>query len=103
MIKPPLLSTLTPSVNATVIATFMEEMAVQMVESADTLKTSAMAKVTGTHIHEAVEGMITRAGQIRVLADDMRASGELENFDEACALVGWRPTAQALQGFHAAH
>lgn len=103
MIKPPILSTLNKAVNPNTVANFMEEMAIQMVESAGTLKASAMNNSSGTHIPAAVEGMVSRAGQIRVLAQGMRLSGGLEHFDEACALAGWRPSAQALQSFQTAH
>lgn len=103
MIKPPILSTLNQTVNTNAVATFMEEMALQMAESAETLKASAMNNVSVAHIPAAIQGMVTRAGQIRVLAQDMRVSGGLERFDEACALAGWRPNTQTLHGFQAAH
>jgi len=103
MIKPPLLSSTSGPADLSAVVSFMDTMAVQLVESADTLRASSMTTVAGNNIAIAAEGMVSRAGQIRVLAEGMRTSGDLTSFDEACALAGWQPSPQVLQSLQMVH
>ncbi|HDS0960570.1 TPA: hypothetical protein QDZ28_004325 [Pseudomonas putida] len=100
----------TPAINATstthnvaAYAACMDELAVQMVESAGTLRESAMSTVAGNAILQTVTSMELRASQIRNITAEFRLSGDLASFDQACQLAGWSPDRQALASLQVAH
>jgi hypothetical protein len=95
----------TPAVKThkTAIAACMDELAIQMIESADVLRTSAMTGVTGNSIAMTVSGMKDRAHQIKGMTAGFRLSGDMAAFDAACQLAGWHPDPKALETLHGAH
>ncbi|MGP0171324.1 hypothetical protein ACSVIJ_05500 [Pseudomonas sp. NCHU5208] len=101
MRKPPMLT----STNTNLAAVFacMDNMAVELLDSAETLRTSALASVAGDRISKSAAQMESRAGQIRLLVEDIRATGDLHGFDMACDIAGWRPSQQALASLQVAH
>lgn len=89
--------------NLTAIAACMDELAIQMIESADVLRTSAMTAVNGNTIAMTVSGMKDRAFQIQGMTAEFRLSGDMAAFDAACQLAGWHPDPLALENIHGAH
>lgn len=103
MIQAPTINTQAAKTNLTAIAACMDEMAIQMIESADVLRTSAMTSVIGNSIAVTVSGMKDRAHQIQGMTAEFRLSGDMAAFDAACQLAGWHPDPQALENLHGAH
>ena len=101
MRKPPMLTATTT--NLTAVFTCMDSMALELLDSAETLRSSALASVAVDSIAESAALMESRASKIRLLADDIRTTGDLHSFDMACDLAGWRPSQQALQSLQMAH
>lgn len=89
--------------NPAVVAAFMDELVIQIEDSADTLRASAISGITGNAIAQTVSSMESRAKQIRDITADFRVSGEMARFDEACKLAGWVPDRQALEMLQVAH
>lgn len=103
MIQATQISTKAPTTNLALLAACMDELAIQMVESADTLRTSPITEVSGNSIAKTVSGMELRAQKIRDITADFRVSGDMADFDEACKLAGWQPDRTALAMLQAPH
>ncbi|EPV8686835.1 hypothetical protein ACQYZY_26740 [Pseudomonas aeruginosa] len=101
MRKPPMLTATTTNMSA--VFACMDNMALELLDSAETLRTSPLAKVAGGSVSLSAAQMESRADQIRLLVEDIRTTGDLHGFDMACDLAGWRPSQQALQSLQVAH
>lgn len=87
--------------NHLAIAAFMDDMAIQMDLSADTIRNSALGTLVGDKMSAAAVEIQDRAGQIRVITQQFREHGDLACFDQACQIVGWRPKGEALESLMA--
>lgn len=103
MIQAPNLNTKTVNINLAAIAACMDELAVQIVESADTLSSSEMCSVRGNSIAQTVSSMKVRAEKIRDITAEFRTSGDMASFEAACKLAGWKPDQHALAALQAVH
>lgn len=103
MIQGPAITTNAAASNLAAFAACMDELAVQMVESADILRRSPMSTITGNDIAKTVTSMELRASQIRDITVQFRQSGDMASFNQACELAGWKPDRQALAKLQVAH
>lgn len=103
MIQAPNISSKAVHSNLAAIAACMDELAIHMVESADTLRTSPVSAITGNSIAKTVSSMEDRAQQIRTITAEFRESGDIAIFDQACKLAGWHPNRQALEMLQVTH
>jgi hypothetical protein len=94
-------ATATSHTNHLAIAAFMDDMAIQMDLSADTIRNSAQGTLVGDKMSEAAVEIQERASKIRVITQKFRDHGDLDCFDQACKIVGWRPKGAALESLMA--
>lgn len=92
-------TTQTASTNNLVIAAFMDDMAIQMDMSAETIRSSVPSTQVGILLAQAATGIEERASQIRVVTREFRNSGDMASFDQACQIAGWHPHPEALASF----
>jgi hypothetical protein len=92
-------TTNTASTNNQVIAAFMDDMAIQMDRSAETIRSSVPSTRVGNVLSQAASGIEERASQIRMVTRQFRDSGDMASFDQACQIAGWNPQPEALASF----
>lgn len=90
-----------PAVNMAAVAAFMDEMAVQMDESATTLSASPLSAIAGKAYALTISGMQERAEQIRGVTREFRLSGDMASFNTACQLAGCHPDPVQFEAFQA--
>lgn len=87
--------------NMSAIAAVMDEMALQMDNSAGALRTSPLSTSGGDAFATTISGIEARASQIRKITREFRESGDMASFEMACKIAGCHPDPVQLQAFQA--
>lgn len=87
--------------NMSAIAAVMDEMALQMDNSAGALRTSPLSTSGGDAFAKTISGIEARASQIRDISREFRESGDMASFEMACNIAGCHPDPAQLQAFQA--